>query len=43
MDLEDKEADIEDTVADMVEFNYLDPLYGTTSKMSYEEWLELSE
>uniref|UniRef100_A0A7S3I0M2 Uncharacterized protein n=1 Tax=Favella ehrenbergii TaxID=182087 RepID=A0A7S3I0M2_9SPIT len=43
MDLEDKESDIDYAVEEMVELNYLDPLYGSNSKMSYMEWLEKSE
>jgi len=43
MDLEDKENDIDYSVEDTVDLNYLDPLYGTKSKMSYEEWLDVTE
>ena len=37
MDLEEKENDIDYSVEEMVDLNYLDPLYGNKSKMSYEE------
>ena len=43
MDLEDKENDIDYSVEETVDLNYLDPLYGTKSKMSYEEWLDATE
>ena len=43
MDLEEKENDIDYSVEEMVDLNYLDPLYGNKSKMSYEEWLDASE
>ena len=42
MDLEEKQRDINDSVDDILEENYLDPLYGDESKLTYEVWQERS-
>ena len=42
MDLEEKQADIRDVCETIREVNYLDPLYNTDSKLSYEVWRERS-
>ena len=38
MDLEEKEQDIDYSCDEIREDNYLDPLYGDESKLSYEDW-----
>ena len=43
MDLEDKADDIDYSIEDIHELNYLDPLYGSSSRMSYQEWISQSE
>ena len=42
MDLEEKQQDINDSIDDILEENYLDPLYGDESKLTYEVWRERS-
>ena len=42
MDLEEKQADIKDVCETIREVNYLDPLYNTDSKLSYDVWRERS-
>ena len=43
MDLEDRQEEIDYALEDTIELNYLNPLYGNISKMSYEEWINASE
>ena len=38
MDIEDKADDIDYAIDEIVEFNYLDQLFGDNSKLNYEEW-----
>ena len=42
MDLEDLEDTIEYTCDDIVEQNYLDPLYDTQSRLSHGAWIDAS-
>lgn len=42
MDLEEKQQDINYSIDDILEENYLDPLYGDESKLTYEVWRERS-
>ena len=42
MDLEEKQDDIKGVFETIRETNYLDPLYNTDSKLSYEVWRERS-
>ena len=42
MDLEDSAEEIDYTIDDIVDLNYLDPLYGDRSRLTYEEWIERS-
>ena len=42
MDLEEKQADIKDVYEAIRETNYLDPIYGSDSKLTYEAWRERS-
>jgi hypothetical protein len=43
MDLEDKETDIEYLTDDLLEGNYLEPIYAANSRLAYEEWLTQSK
>ena len=38
MDIEDKADDIDYAIDEIVEYNYLDQLFGDNSKLNYEEW-----
>jgi len=38
MDLEDKAEEIDYATDELLEENYLEPIYGTASRLSYEEW-----
>ena len=40
MDLEDSADDIDYKIDDIVELNYLDPLYGNQSRLTYDQWVE---
>ncbi len=40
MDLEESAEEIDYTIDDIVDLNYLDPLYGDRSRLTYEEWIE---
>ena len=40
MDLEEREEDMVSTYEEILEVNYLDPLYGDESKISYAVWCE---
>ena len=40
MDLEESAEEIDYTIDDIVDLNYLDPLYGDRSRLTYEEWVE---
>ena len=42
MDLEESAEEIDYTIDDIVDLNYLDPLYGDRSRLTYEEWVENS-
>ena len=42
MDLEDKVDEIDYATDDMLEEHYLEPLYGTLSRLTYEEWRDQS-
>jgi hypothetical protein len=42
MDLEDKVDEIDYATDDMLEQHYLEPLYGTLSRLPYEEWRDKS-
>ena len=42
MDIEDKADDIDYAHDDLIEFNYLEQLYGTLSKLNYDEWMRES-
>ena len=42
MDLEDKEDEIDYIIDDMLEWNYLEPIYELKSAITYEEWVETS-
>ena len=42
MDLEDKADEISYTLEDLLNDNYLDPLFGHASRKSYEEWVSES-
>ena len=42
MDLEEKQSDINYAIDDILEENYLDPLYGDDSKLTYEAWQDRS-
>ena len=42
MDIEDKADDIDYAIDEIVEYNYLDQLFGDNSKLNYQEWKEQS-
>ena len=43
VDIEGKDADIEGAIEDIVELNYLDPMYGNKGKLRYDAWVDASE